>query len=110
MTPITEPRSEATVTICGRLGSRVEERVLPSGDTVTVFTIVVDRPRAAVGAVKVDAIACQTFRADVRRRLERMESGAWVRAEGALRRRFWRAPGGLGSAMEVDVSRLRVGP
>ena len=31
----------------------------------------------------------------------------WVEAEGVLRRRFWKAGGGLGSAMEVDVRRVR---
>lgn len=101
--------SHATVVIVGRLGSRVDTRELPSGDTVTVFTIVVDRPRSrgASSAATVDAIACQSFRADVTRRLDRLDAGDWVTAEGALRRRFWRTPGGLGSAMEVEVSRLR---
>lgn len=85
-------------------------RELPSGDVVTVFTIVVDRPRAsraAVSTVKVDAIACQAFRAGVVNGLARLEPGQWVRAEGTLRRRFWRSGAGLGSAMEVEVSRLQ---
>lgn len=96
--------------ITGRLGSRIDTRDLPSGDTVTVFTIVVDRTRvrgSGASAATVDAIACQSFRADVGRRLGRLAPGDWVTAEGTLRRRFWRTPGGLGSAMEVEVSRLR---
>lgn len=104
-----DPSSSADVVVVGRLGSRVEVRELPSGDTVTVFTIVVDRVRAVgrpASAVKVDAIACQAFRAGVVNRLGRLEPGQWVRAEGALRRRFWRSGAGLGSAMEVEVSRL----
>lgn len=95
--------------IVGRLGARVEQRVLPSGDTVTTFTVVVDRPlrdRAAGGGTNVDAIACRTFRAPVARRLESLAVGDWVRAEGPLRRRFWRTGAALGSAMEVDVRRL----
>jgi single-strand DNA-binding protein len=113
------PRSFADVVLQGRLGSRVEERELPSGDRITTFTVVVDRPlhsgarRGAEGSgrtstVRVDAIVCQTFRADVIRRLERLEPGQEVRAEGCLRRRFWRTGAGLGSAMEVEVSRLTV--
>ena len=105
-----EPSSSADVVLVGRLGAHVEVRELPSGDTVTVFTIVVDRPRTAGrqgSAVKVDAIACQSFRAAVVNRLGRLEPGQWVRAEGALRRRFWRSGAGLGSAMEVEVSRLQ---
>lgn len=104
------PCSSADVVVVGRLGSRVEVRELPSGDTVTVFTVVVDRAGTAgraASVVKVDAIACQAFRAGVVNRLARLEPGQWVRAEGALRRRFWRSGAGLGSAMEVEVSRLQ---
>lgn len=99
------------VTIQGRLGARVEQRELPSGDEVTVFTVVVDRPardvaRGGVRSATVDAISCQTFRAVVARKVVGMEAGQWVRVEGTLRRRFWRTSAGLGSAMEVDVLRL----
>jgi single-strand DNA-binding protein len=99
----------SSVTVQGRLGARVERRELPSGDEVTVFTVVVDRPARAKGGVRaatVDAVSCQTFRAVVARRVSALESGEWVRAEGTLRRRFWRTGVGLGSAMEVDVVRL----
>ncbi len=96
--------------LVGRLGTSVAHRELPSGDTVTVFTVVIDRG-AAAGArgsrVRVDAIPCQTFRAVVVRRLASLEPGEWVRVEGTLRRRFWRSGAGLGSAMEVDVTRLQ---
>jgi single-strand DNA-binding protein len=99
------------VTIQGRLGARVDRRELPSGDEVTIFTVVVDRPardaaKGGVRAATVDAISCQTFRAAVARRVAGLESGEWVRVEGTLRRRFWRTGMGLGSAMEVDVARL----
>lgn len=101
-------RSRSDVVIIGRLGSRVDQRTLPSGDTVTTFTIVVDLPRRppAPGAT-VDAIACQTFRSSVVSRVNRLEPGRWIRAEGTLRRRFWRSGSGLGSVMEVEVSRLQ---
>lgn len=109
----TAPQSEAHVVLVGRLGSSIEERELPSGDTVTTFTVVVDRAveRGRGGgtrtAVKVDAIACQTFRSPVVRRLGTLEPGQWVQAEGTLRRRFWRTGAALNSIMEVDVSSLR---
>ena len=114
MTPAASPATitatSASVLLVGRLGARVETRDLPSGDAITVFTIVVDRPRGRPGSastVKIDAIACQTTRADVIRRLGRLAPGDLVHAEGTLRRRFWRSGSGLGSAMEVEVSRLR---
>lgn len=109
-TPTSSTPTSASVHLVGRLGARVETRDLPSGDTITVFTIVVDRPRGRPGsasAVRIDAIACQSARADVVRRLDRLAPGDLVQAEGTLRRRFWRSPAGLGSAMEVEVSRLR---
>ncbi len=101
--------SSSSVTVVGRLGARVAERILPSGASIWVFTVVVDRrPErgAPPGAARVDAIACQTNRAAVIRRLATLTEGDWVRAEGGLRRRFWRSAGGLGSATEVLVTRL----
>ena len=106
--PLRQPG--ASVTLVGRLGSTVTHRDLPSGDTVTVFTIVVDRParaRPSGSRVRVDAIPCQAFTASVDRRLTTLQPGQWVRAEGRLRRRFWRSGSGLGSALEVEVRRLR---
>ena len=104
--------SFSEVTVVGRLGARVAERELPSGDTVTVFTVVVDRSAREASTsgsrgVTVDSIACQSFRVAVSRRVQALAPGDWVRIEGALRRRFWRAGAGLGSAMEVDVRRLQ---
>ncbi|MDO8309811.1 MAG: single-stranded DNA-binding protein [Actinomycetota bacterium] len=111
---VDEPTASCHVAVVGRLGSRVDRRELPSGDEVTTFTIVVDRPaasrsRAPSGegaAVRVDSIPCQSFRATVARRAEALPAGTWVRAQGVLRRRFWRAGAGVGSAMEVQVTRL----
>ena len=102
------PGSFSEATVVGRLGARVDQRELPSGDTVTIFTVVVDRPARERGPTggHVDSIACQTFRAGVARRLDSLAAGDWVRVDGTLRRRFWRSGAGLGSAMEVDVRRL----
>ena len=103
------PDSCSEVTLVGRLGARVDERTLPSGDVITTFTVVIDRRRRRgepPSAARVDAIPCQAGQAAVARRLATMESGQWVRVEGSLRRRFWRSAAGLGSAMEVDVRRL----
>lgn len=98
------------VRLIGRLGAMVHDRELPSGDLVSTFTVIVDRPRlprSGTSRVRVDAVPCQVFRASLRDRLSRLDEGDVVEVEGAIRRRFWRAPGGLGSAIEVDVSRIR---
>lgn len=102
--------THATVQLIGRLGSSVQERELPSGDSLWVFGIVVDRPpRERRGRTTVDTIACFTASVTLAKRILVLEPGDLVAAEGVLRRRFWRAPNGLGSAMEVDVRRLQRG-
>jgi len=51
-----------SVEVAGRLGSRVTQRELPSGDIATGFAVIVDRPMSdQVGSVKVDTMPCQTF-------------------------------------------------
>lgn len=97
------------VTLTGRMGSTVTERELPSGDVIATFTVVVDRPRgrsAAPTSVTVDAIPCQVVTAGLRGKVARLAPGTPVHASGVLRRRFWRAPHGLGSALEVQVTRI----
>ena len=117
MNPIREPNAEAIraaarvcvneVRVCGRLGTQVQVRMLPSGDEITVFSVVVDRPaREWRGVTRVDTIACMTSRTQIAVKVQTREPGRWVEVCGVLRRRFWRGGGGLGSAMELDVRRL----
>lgn len=92
------------VHLIGRLGQQVTTRELPSGDEITSFTIVVARAgRLREGAPRVDSLACQTTRAQLRSKVEAWEPGTWVDVHGTLRRRFWRGGGGLASATEVEV-------
>lgn len=107
--PDTDDTPRAEVLMIGRLGSKVTQRELPSGDAITVFSVIVDRPRHAIrGQVKVDTIACQASRARIADRVARLDPGVLIRVEGVLRRRFWRSGGSLASAMEVDVVALRI--
>ena len=97
------------VHLVGRLGGTVEERKLPSGTVITSFSVIVDRPAKEIfGRTKVDTIACQTTRTAVVSRISRSDAGSTIEVIGALRRRFWRAGSALGSATEVDVSRVRI--
>ena len=100
-----------SVVLEGRIGS-IERRAMPSGDEAVVFRVVVDRPlkdRGPSGRVAVDAFDCVAWRADVQRRIERFPDGSWVRVEGALRRRFWRTPGGAASRIEVEARKVTAG-
>lgn len=102
------PTPEQQVLLVGRLGSRIDERTLPSGDQLTTFTVIVDRPaRARRGRVRVDAIPCVAVTREVSRRVAAAEKGSWVQVHGSLRRRFWRSAGGLGSALEVEARVVR---
>lgn len=96
------------VRLVGRLGRQVEQRVLPSGDEITVFSIVVDRPAGERrGRTKVDTIGCVTMRKQVGASAASWPDGQWVEAFGALRRRFWRSGQGVASSTEVDVRTMR---
>lgn len=94
------------VRLRGRLGAAPEQRVLPSGDAVVSFRVIVDRPArsSASGSVaRVDTLDCSAFRADVRRRCLRWEPGDVVEVAGSLHRRFFRAGGGPASRYDVEV-------
>jgi single-strand DNA-binding protein len=97
--------TSSQVALVGRLGAQVRSKELPSGDVITTFTVIVDRParerRGGQNAATVDAIACTTTRARTRSLVERLEPGT-------LRRRFWRGGNGapVGSTMEVVVRSL----
>lgn len=99
------------VMLVGRLGAQVRTKELPSGDTITSFTVIVDRSarERAGSSTPVDAIACVTSRARVRSTVERLEPGTLVSVNGTLRRRFWRGAAGgvVGSAMEVVARSLQ---
>lgn len=108
-TPPPDPRSRNDVTLIGRL-SAPASRVLPSGDRVTTFRVVVDRDardRGPSGRVRVDALECSAFAAAVRRRVEAWPEGTVVEVRGRLRRRFWRGASGPSSATEVEVRSMR---
>jgi single-strand DNA-binding protein len=99
-----------SVRLVGRVSGRGEPRLLPSGDTVHVLRIVVPRtPTAAGGAARggVDTIDVACWSAAARRCAGRLAVDDHVEVDGALRRRFFRAGGGVGSRYEVEATRLR---
>lgn len=99
------------VRLVGRVSAAPEERVLPSGDSLWTFRLVVARP-PPVGVVRarqsVDALECAVWSGRVKRSVARWAAGDTVEVRGALRRRFFKAAGGAASRVEVDVSAGRV--
>lgn len=103
------------VVLVGRLAAVAEERELPSGDVVSTWRLVIDRPAAAqsrgVGAggrpTTVDTIGCAGWTRSIRRVAAGWQQGDLVEVEGSLRRRFWRSPAGVASRYEVEVAKAR---
>lgn len=98
------------IRLCGRLAAMPEEKVLPSGDALVTFRLVVTRPTSRQrgqggGRAAVDTIDCTAWSAALRKRVARWERGDLVSVEGALRRRFWHANGGARSRYDVEVGR-----
>ena len=109
--PALETRNE--VVLVGRLAAPAEERVLPSGDVIATWRLVVDRPRDArplpqgSRASTVDTLNCVAWTAGPRRKAQTLAAGDVVRVSGALRRRFWRTGGGAVSRCEVEVATVK---
>lgn len=95
------------VRVVGKLSAVPEARVLPSGDELVSFRVVVRRERPR-GRVTVDALECAAWTAGVRRTVLGWRPGDVVEVSGALRRRFFRTAGAPASRVEIDVAKARV--
>ncbi len=101
------------VLLRGRLSGAPEERVLPSGDTVWTFRVVIGRPpEPASGSgsrrSRVDTLECAVWSGRVKRSVPTWHDGDIVEVGGALRRRFFKSGGATVSRVEVDVARGKV--
>lgn len=105
------PTKEATpehrneVVIVGRVSAAPEGRVLPSGDEITTWRVVVDRDHEAPGH---DTLDCTAWTSRLRKAASAWAKGDVVEVEGALRRRHWRTPAGTpASGYTIEVSRAK---
>lgn len=97
------------VLLRGRLSGAPQERVLPSGDTVWTFRVVVGRPGPPVGRrPTVDTLECAVWGGRVKRSVPSWRDGDVVEVVGALRRRFFKSAGATASRVEIDVGRGKV--
>lgn len=96
------------VRLVGRVSATPEEVVLPSGDVLCSFRVVVGRPEGHQSRQRVDALECTAWLPRVRRSAMRWQPGDVVEVEGAIRRRFFRAGGSAASRVEVEVSSGRL--
>ena len=97
------------VRLVGRLSQQPEERVLPSGDAVWTFRVVVRRGQGRPGSRQtVDALDCAVWAGRVRRSVATWAADDLVEVSGAMRRRFFRSGGAVASRVEVDVTSGRL--
>jgi single-strand DNA-binding protein len=103
--PPAREQSMNAVRLSGRVSAAPEARMLPSGDEVVSFRLVVPRSPAARrrSRQRVDTIECSAWTARLRRSVRRLEAGDAVTVTGELRRRFTRGASGPMSWVNVDL-------
>ena len=101
--------SHNQVTLTGRVSADPETKLLPSGDEVVSFRLIVPRSPAALKRSKqtVDTIECSVWTSTLRRAVVRLGAGAEITITGELRRRFSRGAAGAISWVNVDVDSVQ---
>ena len=99
------PRNE--VFLEGRVSSPPLEKLLPSGDRMVEFRIVIDRADRRGTKREVDTLDIAVWLSRPRKSALSLRVDDWVSIDGAVRRRFWRAPTGLASRWQVEASQVR---
>jgi single-stranded DNA-binding protein len=96
------------VVLAGRLPDAPDEKVLPSGDRVVTWRVIVQRPPGGAPGTRVDSIPCVTFDPKLHELVGGWRREDFVEVTGVIRRRFWRTPqGGSGSRIEVEAHTVR---
>lgn len=97
------------VHLVGRISQPPVERVLPSGDSLWTFRVVVPRrPGAAQRRQSVDALECTAWTARARRSVAGWAPDDVVEVVGALHRRFYRTGAAVASRVEVEMTSGRL--
>jgi single-strand DNA-binding protein len=97
------------VVLQGRVAAPVDERELPSGDTIMTGRLIVDRDAVALtrSSQRVDTIDCVAWLRRVQRSMRGWQAGDRVEVTGAIRRRFFRGVSGPVSRVEVEIRATR---
>lgn len=95
----------------GCVSSLPTAKILPSGDEVVEFRIVIDRMQRCGGQKslrrEVDSLEIAAWNPRERRAALKLQPGDWIRIEGSVHRRFWSSPKGIASRWQIEVSVLR---
>ena len=99
-----QPKNE--VQLVGRVTSLAVEKLLPSGDRVVEFRVVIGREKSRGSKKEVDSLDIAAWSSKTRRAALSLKVDTWVEIKGSVRRRFWRAPTGLASRWQVEASEV----
>ena len=99
-----QPKNE--VQLVGRVSSLAVEKLLPSGDRVVEFRVVIGREKSRGSKKEVDSLDIAAWSSKTRRAALSLKVDTWVEIKGSVRRRFWRAPTGLASRWQVEASEV----
>ena len=99
-----EPKNE--VNLVGRVTSLAVEKMLPSGDRVVEFRLVIGRDKSRGSKNEVDSLDIAAWSSKTRKAALSLKIDTWVEIKGSVRRRFWRAPTGLASRWQVEASEV----
>ncbi len=99
-----EPKNE--VNLVGRVTSLAVEKMLPSGDRVVEFRLVIGRDKSRGSKKEVDSLDIAAWSSKTRKAALSLKIDTWVEIKGSVRRRFWRAPTGLASRWQVEASEV----
>lgn len=97
------PEYQNQVVIVGRCSGPGEEKVLPSGDKVVEFRIIVGRDDRE----GYDTFDVALWSSVLRKRGVNLKSDEWVEISGTLRRRFWKVGAVSASRWQVEARELR---
>jgi single-strand DNA-binding protein len=92
-------KAQNEVLLRGRISSLAIEKVLPSGDKVMEFRIVVARS----GVTGFDTLDICAWSAKLRRSAGSLKSDQWVEIAGSIRHRFLRGNTGIASRWQIDA-------
>ena len=96
---IEEDYSLNDVVLRGRVSQEAIEKVLPSGDKVVEFRLIVTRDKQ----LGVDTLDIASWSAKSRRTALSLTPDEWIEVSGSIHRRFWSSPKGLASRWQVEA-------
>ena len=96
---VEEDYSLNDVLLRGRVSQEAVEKVLPSGDKVVEFRLIVSQDKQA----GVDTLDIGSWSAKSRRAALSLLPDEWVEISGSIHRRFWSSPTGLASRWQVEA-------